>query len=68
MKTRMISAKEIVGKTITAFHPGAWEDSDGTIKHSPRIVLSDGSVLYFRTEEFESGSEYGTFIGRARLK
>ena len=66
MKVRMISAKEIVGKTITAFDPGAWLDGDGTMKHSPRITLSDGSVLYFRTEELEDGSAYGTFIGRAK--
>lgn len=66
MKVRMVSAKEVVGKVITAFEPGAWTDSDGTIKHRPRITLSDGSVLYFRTEELDDGSEYGTFVGRAK--
>lgn len=60
---RMVSAREIVGKRITAFHPRA-QAVKGRTMHQPRVELDDGSFLYFVTEEHPEGNWYGTFIGR----
>jgi hypothetical protein len=62
----MISARELVGKTITGFEPGAFKDPGGGIRHDPRIKLSDGTHLYFYAEELSNGADYGIFIGRTK--
>ena len=72
MSARMVSARELVGKTITAFDPGAGKpdgkDPNAYTMHSPSITLSDGSRLWFRVEEHPEGGEYGVFIGRTKAK
>jgi hypothetical protein len=60
----MVSAKQLVGRKIVAFDPGSWVDADGVTKHTPKITLDDGSVLHFRAEELDDGSDYGIYIGR----
>jgi len=71
---RMVSAREIVGRTIVAFRPNASPDGQKTLSgqcsvvHYPEIELDDGSVLYFVTEELESASDYGVFIGRQKRR
>ncbi len=72
--SRMVSARELLGRTIVAFDPGtsveAGQYTDGSPTserarmHTPRITLDDGSTLYFVTEEHPAGVFYGTFIGR----
>ena len=67
MSIKMVSARELVGKTIVAFDPGAIPTPGiiGTvIMHEPRIWLSDGSVLLFETEEHTHGDFYGCHIQR----
>lgn len=63
----MVSAREIVGKRIVRFDPGAKVDKDGRAYHDPTIHLDDGSFLYCVTEE-TTDMEYGTFMGRGRLR
>jgi len=63
----MVSAREIVGKRIVAFRPGAYRagrDVFTTTMHEPEIELEDGSVLVFVTEEHPEGDSYGMWIGR----
>jgi hypothetical protein len=62
----MVSARELVGKRIVAFDPGAHEDPEYKTVHTPRITLEDGSYLYFVAEETSDGAYYGTFIGRGK--
>lgn len=62
--TRMVSARELIGKKIVGFTPNSAKDRLGRIYHEPTIALDDGSVLYFLAEETED--EYGVFIGRVR--
>ena len=61
----MVSARELVGKTVVKFNPGRWTDAAGKIAHDPTITLSDGSELYFTVEETDGG-EYGVWIGRKK--
>ena len=61
--SRMVSARELIGKKIAGFDPGTWTDTNGRVKHNPKITLDDGSVLVFTVEESEHGN-YGVFIGR----
>ena len=64
---RSVSAREIVGKRITAFeNPTARARNYGNTKYhpDPRIWLDDGSCLYFVVEETDH-DEYGVFVGRA---
>ena len=68
MNPRMVSAREIAGKRIVGFEPGAYPAGEGafrTVMHQPRIHLDDGSFLYFVTEEEPDGGDYGVFIGRS---
>lgn len=65
---RMVSARELVGRTIVAFEPNAHTVHDGPtrrVMHAPTITLDDGSVLWCMTEEHPDAAEYGTFIGRS---
>jgi hypothetical protein len=64
---RMVSAREIVGKRIVAFRPNSYLAGEGEMKttmHEPSIVLDDGSVLFFMTEEHPDGADYGVYVGR----
>ena len=64
MSARMVSARQIVGRRIIGFDPKPFSDGRGFATcHDPEIVLDDGSVLVFVTEETGKGS-YGTWIGR----
>lgn len=63
--------KWIVGKTIervemNPFKAGS-DENPRMLAHAPRIHFSDGSWIYFHTEETEVG-EYGTDIGYAKPK
>lgn len=65
----MVSAREIVGKRIVAFDPGAAIAGSGllaTTMHDPTITLEDGSKLVFLTEEHPNADNYGVWIGRVR--
>ncbi len=68
MKHRMVSAREIVGKRIVAFAPNTTPglSNTGGPAHNPRIILDDGSVLVFITEELRDGADYGTLILRVK--
>ncbi len=64
----MISARQLVGRTIVRFDPGSGRVGDNENKgrrtlHSPRIELDDGTILYFIVEEAPDGSEPGVFVG-----
>jgi len=73
MKYNMVSAREIVGKRITAFDPRPYRAGSETgksrlIMHDPIITLDDGSILVFHTEEHPDGGEYGAFIQRVKRR
>lgn len=61
----MPSARSLVGRTIVAFHPNPFDNGRGGVAHDPTIVLDDGSILAFTTEETDV-AEYGTFVLRIR--
>lgn len=65
-QSRMVSARELVGRKIVGFDPGAFADPPRGVAHRPTIHLDDGSHLYFSVEETEHGAEYGVFVGRSR--
>jgi hypothetical protein len=67
VRPRMVSAREIVGKRIVRFDPGAKVDKDGRAYHDPTIHLDDGSYLYCVAEETPH-LEYGIFMGRGWLR
>lgn len=60
-----INPKWLVGKTIASVDMRPFEKSDQASKndvaHNPIIRFTDGSAIYFVTEE-TGGSEYGTAI------
>lgn len=63
----MVSARELVGRTIVAFEPRKYDAGRVGYKqmvHDPRIVLDDGSVLVFLAEEAETGA--GVLIMRVK--
>lgn len=60
---RMVSANQIVGKTIVGFDAGPFDNGRGGTAHKPSITLNDGTTLLFITEETDV-ADYGTFIGR----
>lgn len=65
----MVSAREIVGKRIVAFDPGAAKVgyAGGTkVMHGPTITLDDGSRLIFHVEEHPEGCDYGVKILRRK--
>lgn len=65
----MVSARELVGRTIVAFEPrkhNAGRVGYKQLVHDPRIVLDDGSVLVFLAEEAETGS--GVLIMRVKRR
>lgn len=63
MNSRMVSARELVGRRIVAFRPGTHVE-DGKVMHEPAIDLDDGTTLVFMAEEHPQGEEYGVWIGR----
>lgn len=67
MPTRMVSAREIVGKRIIGFKPNPRADGRGGTTHSPVIVLDDGSMLIFQAIECEAGYDHGVFMRRQRI-
>lgn len=65
--SRMVSARQLVGRTIVAFDARPFDSGKKSVAHRPHITLDDGGVLYFVTEETEGG-DYGTFIGKTPRK
>lgn len=66
---RTPSDRELHGRTIVAFHAGAYRVPDGRqtkTMHDPEIVLDDGTVLRFVVEENPDGGEYGVKVIRGR--
>ena len=64
----MVSARELTGRRIVGFKPNAHKDDAGNTYHTPEIILDDGSILTFCTEEIHNGGDYGTFTTRHRAK
>lgn len=66
---RTPSSRELVGRTITGFHSGAWVETrpDGSrvTRHAPVVTLDDGSQLRMTVAETESG-EYSVLLTRHR--
>jgi hypothetical protein len=63
----MVSAREIVGKRITGIRykvEPRGSSSGGPLHYDVEIVLDDGSVLVFVTEESASGDTYGIWVGK----
>lgn len=60
-----VLAKQIVGRRIVGFEPGVFDGAHGTIIY-PQILLDDGSVLVFSTQQHDTG--YGVQVIRHDLK
>jgi len=60
-RINMVSARELVGRRITAFAARAQRDNDGRLIHYPTMTLDDGSRLVFSVEE-ATDIEAGIFI------
>lgn len=55
---RSPSRRELIGRTIVDFRLNPFRDGRGGTAHNPEIVLDDGSVLRFVTEETDV-DDYG---------
>jgi hypothetical protein len=53
------NARLLVGRRIVGFEPNRFPDGRGGTAHDPRIILDNGAVLRFLTEEVEGGEGYG---------
>lgn len=51
----------IRGKTVESVDMRVFDDGRGCVAHNPMIRFTDGSFIFFVTEETESG-EYGTDV------
>jgi len=54
-------ARLLKGRTIVGYKSGAFRDGRGGWAHDPRLILDNGAVIAFNTEETEVG-DYGTAI------
>jgi len=69
MSPRSVSAREIIGRRIVGFVNPTEFARDGRVDRTayhpdPRILLDDGSYLFFITEETDH-DQYGIFVGRS---
>lgn len=66
--SRCPSARELVGKRITAFRANPSKDGAGGTYHDPCITLDDGTSLRFVVQETDEGASYGVLVVRTKAR